>query len=43
MVKHVILWTLDPNLSDEEKKTVKEEPAPKVKPPAKQQKSLFDF
>ena len=23
MVKHVILWTLDPNLSDEEKKTVK--------------------
>ena len=23
MVKHVILWTLDPNLSDEEKKSVK--------------------
>lgn len=32
-----------PESAVEEKKTVKEEPAPKVKPPAKQQKSLFDF
>jgi hypothetical protein len=24
MVKHIILWTLDPNLSEEEKQTVKE-------------------
>jgi hypothetical protein len=24
MVKHIILWTLNPELSDEEKKTVKE-------------------